>query len=946
MADDLFADIPAGDADLFGDIPVPKGKPGVRAALRDLMRERKALPKRSGLDLVSDRMANAFTLGLSNQSDALIGAGITGLQRLVPGGAQPTYTSRDMYDARRLLANAEQQRFAGRHPIVAGTSDVVGALGMPGGKQVGAYVVGKTAPALAAAGKSIPFATRAAQTARLAGTGGALTGITAANTARPGEEVSEGTRGALMGAALAPATELGLRVTPGMARATGRLAARAVGRGPSAEITSVEKLQKALRQAGVSPEAIIAAADRWTQMGGVDPALIDLVKEAGGSSEVLRLLSRSSAKAPARRLAEDYAEQTVGDVQAKATEQAQALPTGGETRTPSQIRADLDAERGVADAEAAQRAAEIARRGDTKSATVEQRGTKALDQIDQAEADRLAQIEATRVAETPEIPPAPRARESGAAAFADEINLKHDASQKVYKDAYAAAEVADPETAVVDDKEVRPLFEKLRIPRNFDTELPGVAAVTKYLAKKKGAIAPGDINDWPEGEAMGNAASLTMTDLQNMRQVLTHYASKYADEPGGALAARLKASLDGEIDRLAAENKITGDPEIVDKWKTAIAGYAQHQKDFGSGTAQKLTARNARGEREVASHQAGDVVFGAPNQLSMNKSLSEMGDTLDLVSPESVRALQEELYGRVKPADLAKLRETTGGKRLLPEDLSTEAIAAQEAAAAADAKAAGAGESATATAKALREAQAGATGARKTQVDLNAAARADRAAAQVTARRAPLDAQQQALEIGEGALKTPSEEFAPAVGGVDEINLPKVQSGAKQSVLDLIEGKAPGAKLSDLLKPRVGQNLGTAIGPQDVARMQARMRAIQGQAQTSQQLQGATDISALANTPLLETVTPGDIAYPTRGSADFGLKIWRALQGLHGEEYEAALRALTSKDPSTTTRLLEGLTKKYPSARKAVAPFLVRPSAQRGDPGAVDMLAEDYGVTP
>lgn len=956
MADDLFADIPVekqADA-LFADLPTDKRRAGVRAALVDLMQQRAAVrrhkTKKGGTsedaDAQAARQLNAATLGGLTQLEGALGAGITAAQRAVPGGKDPKFTARDMYDATRLLRDAEQKRFAGRHPVVAGVTDVVGALQMPGAATVGKWVVGKTAPKIAATGAKVPKTVRAGQTLRAATAGGALTGAQAGALAPPGEEIERAKSAAVTGAVLAPVAGVAADVAMRAAPAATRLAKSVVGKGPSAEITSIEKLQKALRQAGVTPDAINAASDEWATMGGVTPALIDLVKDSGGSPEVLRLLARSSAKAPQRQIAERYAEDVVGGTQREALEQVKVLPTGGETRTPTQIREGLTAERARIAAEQEAGSRRTLRRGDTRSTTIAQRGNKRLSQIDVSEADRLAKIEADRIAETPEVPGAPRPRETGAAAFADDINRRYDVSEKTYKDAYAAAEAAKPEAAVIEDTEVRPLFAKLQVPQTFDEALPGVAAVKKYLASKQNMIAPGDASDWPGGEVMELATPLTMLELQKMRQVLTHYASKYADEPGGALAGRLKMTLDQEIDRLAAENKISGDPEIVDKWKTAIGGAREHFSKFGSGLPAKLTARNPDGSRAVPSHQAGDVIFGSPGQLSLNKSLTELEGSLDLASPEAVRALQEELYGRVTVADLPKLRETTGGRRLLPEDLTAEALAAREAAQVAETRASEATEATKATAKTLREATARQYETRRAQSDLNTAARESQIASEAARTAKPYETSEAALKLGEDVLTRPTEEFAPAFDAVGATDLPIVASGAKQAVQDVVERPPPDATgaLNRLLSARASKNLGLAVGPDDIARMQARIKAITKRGRTAQELEHATGASALHNDPLLEKVSPADIAYPRRGMVDAGLDILMKSRRLNEAEYAAALRALTSKDPAAKAAILDGLLKKYPAAKRAISPFLVRPAAGQGDENAVEALSEEYGV--
>lgn len=877
MADDLFADIPVNKQvdDLFADLPADKRTAALRRALIDAKPSKKTV-----FDTPSGRMLNSMLLGLPDLYRAGSNALLVDLQNKVPGGVRPTYTAADAFEAERLAAKARRDKFSAQKPLTSTALDIGGGLMTPGGPTIGKWVVGTKAPALTAAGKKVPVGTRTAQTVRASTVGGALTGTQAAVQSKPGEELEEGRRGALTGAVMAPVmgvtADLAIKAAPKVTR----VAKSVVGRGPTPEITSVEKLQKMLRQAGVTPEAVEAASREWTEMGGVTPALIDIVKTSGGSSEVMRLLARSPSKAPQRKLAENYAKETVGGAQKTALEQAEKLPTFGETRTPAAIKADLDAQNA---------------------------------QIDADLVDDVAAAEAAKLAGTKEAPAAPRPRESGAATFADEFNRLYDVSQKKYQDAYDIAEAAAPEAALVVDDEVRPLFDKLKIPQNFDDALPGVAAVKNYLGKKKNDIAPGDAGGWPEGEAMGLAQPLSVLEMQKMRQVLSHYAEKYADEPGGALAARFKSTIDDELARLSAENKITGDPEIVAKWNEAIQGRAEHGRNFGSGLAAKITARGPDGKRKVESFRAGDEIFGAPGEISLNKALSELDPMLNLVSPESVRALQEELYGRVKLADLPKLRETTGGKRLLPEDLSLEAIAAQESVPVAEA---------------------------------DAAAMALAAEERAASRRELTTRQRGAVELGERAINEERQAFEPAMDAVEASDLPLAAAGAKSGVIGAIEGRDPElGSINNLISVRATENLGRAISPNDVASFQARMKAIQERGRTAQVLQNVVDEkSAMHTDPLIESVTNADLAYPRRGAVDAVMSVLRRGNYLTDAEYTAALKTLTSTDPAAKDALLNGLLKKYPAAKRALSPLLTRPFSADGDEMAVEDLEEEYGL--
>ena len=139
------------------------------------------------------------------------------------------------------------------------------------------------------------------------------------------------------------------------------------------------------------------------------------------------------------------------------------------------------------------------------------------------------------------------------------------------------------------------------------------------------------------------------------------------------------------------------------------------------------------------------------------------------------------------------------------------------------------------------------------------------------------------------------------------------------------------------------------MAAQDAAAAEAapRVELLKEQGANARQLNAvAGDTPAQRIDPLSEEVTPGDIAYRQRGLADLGVKLWRNIGRLSETEAEAAVRVLTSKDPATRSRLLEGLLKKYPNVKRAIAPALARPAVGQGDETAVETLEEDYGLTP
>lgn len=938
-----------GFAQTVATSPMLFAKPGVAAALKDyadLQTMGGKYPRRS-TDNLTQRMTDAASLGLSTQFNAGLGAAGTGVLNLIPGLKKP-YSAKDYYDAVRLYENAQQATLSKKHPLMATMADITGSLAMPGATQVGKFIVGKTAPALAAAGEKVPLAVRAGQTARGAAAAGVQTGALAAATAQPGEEVERGKEGAVAGALLAPAASLGAGAAAKLAPALGRTAQRIVGpvvRGtpkgepvlgdlarrvltpPDAEITTVEKLVKALRREGLKPEALQAARDAWEKTGGVSPTLLDILKDAGASPGVMVLLRRSGAQAPGRVAAETYARDTVEGVQKKALEEAGKLPTG-EPRTPVQIRADLEARIAEAEAKQAATLTRVTRKADTKAVTVDKRLDKTLAGIDETALN--SQIEP---------PAAPVRREQGAAAFADDINAKYDASKKVYEDAYKQAEAAKPESAIVAPDEIRPLFTKIYSELGQpNPDSSGVKAVTSYLEGLRTRTAPGSIADWPKGDAP-QGEPLTVLQLEHARQMMNEFATKHQGTQGEMAALKVKKTLDGELERLATEDKIVGDdPEVVDKWRTAILGYAQHQEKFGSGLAAKLTERTPGkpGERIVQPWRAADVIFGdrAEGSKPLNTVLNDLEPALAVASPESTEALKGELYGRLKPEDLAKLMNGTGGEKLLPRDLVEASLAAQKANRATEEAAAASREAATAAAE-----------GRKTGIDLAAHEATRKSNIALAAERAGPDAERKALETGEGALSTPSEAFAPAVEGLDTAHLPVVAAGAKQAVLDTLETPPPEATgvLRSLMGERAGKNLGTVLGEENVGSMQARMRNIEAQARNAQELELMSGAGSSHESPLVENVGPYDIVNPKRGMADLALTLSRLRERLSPQEYLKAVEVLTREGGLGVDTLLPRLLKRYPQAKRAATPALVRPLGREGDDD-LEKLKLDYGL--
>lgn len=912
MADDIFADLkPESADDIFAGLAKDERRAGVRAALKDIVASQAAFERHgktkgskgsSQADL-AERYLNSTTLGGFRQLSAGLGAGITELQRRVPGGKEPAYSAKDYYDAYRAYQKARQDEFAAKHPVTSVAVDVAGGLAMPGAAALGKFVVGKTAPALAAAGRRVPAATRVGQGLRASGAAGATTGVQAAATAAPGEEVEDAKSGAVMGALAAPvvggALAAGAKVAPALGRTAQRVAApvvRTLPQGglrtlgekyltpPGADVTSLEKLTKVLQKQELDPTAVQAALDEWSAKGGVTPNMLDILREAGASPATLRLLNESEVTAPVRAMAERQARETVEGVQGRALEATGRIQTG-EPRTPSQIKADIDARRA---------------------------------QVDEQLAGEQARIDAELAAGRKDAPPAPVEQEAGAALFMKDLNRKFTASEQVYKEAYGAAEAAAPEEAIIAADQVRPLIAKLEAQlKGLNPRLKGVASVRKELDILKDRVAPGNASDWPEGEVMENAAPLTVQDAEFMRQMMGQILDETAGKTGSVAATKVKNTLDTELNRLFDEGLISGNPEVVDLWRTANAAYAEHMNDFGRGLAKTLTARRPDGSFEVEPFKAADVIFGPKSEGSkpLNSVLSDLREALRVASPEAAEALKGDLYGRLagKPEELAKLLKSTGGRNLLPRDLAelnigaaTDNAAAEEAAAAAK-----------------LAAEEGALGA-----------------------KAPIEGEAAALDLGRKALETESDAFVPAVGAIDQVNLPLAAAGSKGDLIARIESPGPEDAISKrFMGARASKNLGATLGDDQVATWQGELANIERNAQNAREMARAVGGADDAGSPLIEHTRPGDIVYPKVGAANVLIRLKRSLSHLSPDEQIAMLKRLSDPATGSIDNVKASLKRKYPRASVAATPAATKGLLNAdGDEDSLERLRLEYGV--
>jgi len=875
-----------------------KSSPGTRAALKDIFASQGRVPYG-----MSDIAAENFTFGLTNQVNAGLGAAVTGVKN-VASGKKPAYTAKEYYDAYRIYDNARRKAYSAKNPVGAFAASVFGGVAAPG--NFGKFIVGKTAPALAAAGKKVPLGVRVAQGLRTSGVAGAQGALQGAAQANPGEEVDEAVRTGATAAVLAPvvggALAAGVKAAPFVSR-TGRRMAAPVTKPlinttkpgsttrellekyiapPTADAETLRKIANILQKQELEPSAVQAALNEWKKAGGVTPAMIDILRDAGASQPVLTFLNESNITAPVRAAAEAQAAKVVGGVQERALTATEALKTG-DPRTPSAIAADLQARTGA---------------------------------VDEGLAAQQAAIEAGRVAAQKTAPAAPVAPEEGAAAFANDLNAKYDVSYKAQRDAYDAAESAAPEEAFVVDSEVRPFFAKLENEfKGYDPDLPALKPIRKYLAEKKSKIAPGNAEDWPEGEVMELATPLTVQDMQFIKQMMNDFSDTATSNSAKKVAGDIKRVVEAEETRLLDNNLVSGNPEVIGLWKDASSAYRQFKTDFGSGLAEKLTKRGPTGEPVVEPFRAAEVIFGAKGTKPVNTLFSDLTDALRIASPEATEALKGELYLRLadNPKELARLLNSTGGRALLPQELAELNIGAQAENVAAD----------EAAALAAKEAEAAALAAKE-----------------------PITAEQDALQLGADWLTKDRDAFAAATDALPDELRAITASGAKGNLIGRVESPGPEDAISTrFMGARATENLGAALGPDQVQPWQAALTNIEKNAQNANEIAAAVSGSPVSTSLLGENIRAGDVVYPKVGATYGVLNMLRRMNHLRPEEQLALLQRLGDPAEGGLEAFKAALMRKYPTKSVAATPALARGfAAPGGDDEALDRLREEYGL--
>jgi len=951
MADDLFADVPDAGGGLFDDVPDLKGTPGVRAALKDIVQKSKFVPKYGASDVAAEN----YTLGLTNLTNAGLGAVGTGIKN-VASGKKPAYTAKEYFDAYRLWEDARRRAYAAEHPGRSFGAAVLGGLAMPGGEAISKWVVGKTAPALIEAGKRLPTAVRVGQGVRASGAAGVQGALQGAATARPGEEGSEAVRGGTTAALAAPALSLGARAVTAAAPVVSRTSRRAAApvtvpltnltkpgstsrallekyvAPPTPEAESLRKIAKVLQKQQLDPAAVEAALTEWKKAGGVTPAMIDILRDAGASQPVLRLLNESEVTAPVRAAAERQAAEAVKGVQGRALAETEKLQTG-EPRAPSAIRADIEARTVPIDEDLAARQAEVARRGQTKTTTLDRRL-----ESETAKADRQADVAIDKATFTRDLtqrdaPRAPVAQEEGAAAFADDLNAKYDESYKTYKEKFDAVENLDPETARVADDESDRIYKALLEPIKNRSDR-ATKEVRSYLKEF-----------WPED------GKLTVLQLRHMEEDLNGIIQGSMDKRNADVAVSVKKALDNETNRLFTEGKIEGDPNVITLWADAKNAFIEHQKNFGKGLAKTLTERDPYQPdvRKVEPWKAADVIFGPKGTKPVNTLFSELTDALRIASPDATKALEYELYLRLadKPDELARLlSESTGGKNLLPKALAELNIATRDSNVAADEALAIATRNAEEEAAKKKASLATSFEQRSATAEMGAAQRAREAEAAAAAAKAPIAAEENALGLGEQWLAKPRDEFIPATDALPDELRPLAAAGAKGDLIARIESPGPEDAISTrFLGTRATENLGATLGPEQVAPWQAAMANIEKNARNAREVASAVEGAEEASTPLIAHTRPGDIVYPKVGATNVVIRMLRKMSHLKPEEQMALLKRLSDPAESGLDELKASLIRKYPSKSVAATPAIAKAfSAPGGDADALQLLREEYGV--
>lgn len=350
---------------------------------------------------------------------------------------------------------------------------------------------------------------------------------------------------------------------------------------------------------------------------------------------------------------------------------------------------------------------------------------------------------------------------SGGAPIHQALNASFDTAKAGVDNAYSAAREAAPEGAHLEAAQLPQLAANVReAVRDFHpTDAPRVYNALSTLDQ---------------------TSTPTVRDLYDLRQRLSNLRMS-GDPVEGAAASRATRALDGEIQAAHDNNGITGDPGVVDLWRTAIGARRDFGQRFeGNDLINQLTERGTHGAGRtttVAPEDASNTILGRANisqRPNLVRDLTRLRDTLGPDSPEW-RGLQSEAIHRVIGRDVGSENFGQSWDRFASQspDLARLLMPAER-------------------------------------------------AADLTARRANITgavADRTAVNVGRGVLSTPSDEYAVSMTGVNG-RVPLAQVGAARELAGMIERPTEGATgvLNRVASStRATKNLASTYGDQPAA---------------------------------------------------------------------------------------------------------------------------------
>jgi hypothetical protein len=231
----------------------------------------------------------------------------------------------------------------------------------------------------------------------------------------------------------------------------------------------------------------------------------------------------------------------------------------------------------------------------------------------------------------PEVEPG-----SGGVQVSAALNTSYDRAKAGVDAAYARAREAAPEAAHLAAADRPALAASLRESvRDFHPQ--DIPSVTRVL---------GDVD---------RLSTPTLRDLFEARQHLS--SLRATPDIQGAAASRAVRALDSEIEAAVERGAITGDPQVVNLWRTAIGARRDFGRQFeGDDLIAQLTERGRHGSGRanvVAPEDASSAILGR-NGLAQRpdlvRDLTRLRDTLGADSPQW-EALRQEALSRVLGRD-------------------------------------------------------------------------------------------------------------------------------------------------------------------------------------------------------------------------------------------------------------------------------------------------------